>query len=288
MISSQLLLNFSFNRLNFSEATILSVSNDKLLISDDRGYTFQFLIYSCEGHHRSNITTNNSVYDATWTPHGYIVYTAKNSTMYTTRRSTMKIVVMTEFGEVISEYTQIKYAEHLSVFNDVIYLTASGRNVHQSTDDGISWSHIFKSPQNPLWSISQLIRVTTNHSDDFWILNIDANQHFQLGVCSVDMKRSDDNFEWRIINVKDHAYIAMHSLCSISYDGKMFIFLGDFTTQAVHVFSVNGQYHCQLLSEKHLSALPIQLSVDKDRQLLYVSQTGGVIGVLKLIYGGGE
>ena len=53
------------------------------------------------------------------------------------------------------------------------------------------------------------------------------------------------------------------------------------------MWSVNGQYHCQLLSSHHIKNLPCRLAVDKERQLLYVGQDESVVGVFKLTYGEG-
>ena len=62
------------------------------------------------------------------------------------------------------------------------------------------------------------------------------------------------------------------------------IFLSDCNNNAVHVFSVNGQYHCQLLSSLHIKNKPSSQAVDKERQLLYVGQDNSVVGVFKLNY----
>ena len=254
--------------------------NDKLLVS--RGLS-QLFIYSREGRHLSTITTNDNdeLWDATWTPRGNIVYTIWHSN---------KVVVMSESGKVITTHTHMTLPRYLSVSSDdIIYLADSQTGVYQSTDDGVSWSLVFKSTDG--WHCDQVIKVTTDHSDDFWTLEQSGeypNINNHLRVYSVDRRRSDGNVTWRDINVPttDGKHIDL-SYSSLSYDGNMNIFLSDYYNKAVHVLSVNGQYHCQLLSSHHIENVPCRLAVDKERQLLYVGQNEGVLGVFKLTYGEG-
>ena len=271
--SSQLLQNFTVDQLKNEYVNILSVFNDKLLVSC--GNLSQLFIYSREGRRPSTITINNNykLCDATWTPRGNIVYTTRNSN---------KVVVMSKFGKVITTHTQMISPQCLSVSNDdIIYLADWETGVYQSTDDGVSWSLVFKSTDG--WYCWQVIKVTTDHSDDFWTLEQSDNYSYHLGVYSVDRRRSDVNVTWRDINVSttDGKHINL-SCSSLSYDGNMNIFLSDCDDKAVHVLSVNGQYHCQLLSSHHIKNNPFRLAVDKERQLLYVGQDEDVVGVLKL------
>ena len=277
MTSSQLLKNFTVDQLKGLWVDILSVFNDKLLVSCF-DYS-QLFIYSREGLHLSTITTNDNdkLKDATWTPRGNIVYTTRYS---------KKVVVMSESGKVITTYTQMTRPQYLSVSSDdIIYLADYETGVYQSTDDGVSWSLVFKSTDG--WHCYQVIKVTTDHSDDFWTLEYSDNNNYHLRVYSVDRRRSDGNVTWRDINVTttDGKHINL-SDSRLSYDGNMNIFLSDRDNKAVYVLSVNGQYHCQLLSSHHIKNEPSRLAVDKERQL-YVGQWESVVGVFELTYGEG-
>ena len=279
MTSSQLLKNFTVKKLRGCDVNILSVFNDKLLVSRGFGLSHLF-IYSRKGRHLSTITINNNdgLIDATWTPRGNIVYTTSIS---------HEVVVMSETGKVITTYTRMTEPRDLSVSSDdIIYLADSQTGVYQSTDDGVSWSFVFKSTDGR--QCYQVIKVTTDHSDDFWTLEKSDNYNYHLRVYSVDRRRSDGNVTWRDINVPttDGKHIKL-SRSSLSYDGNMNIFLNDYDNKAVHVLSVNGQYNCQLLSSHHIKNEPWRLTVDKERQLLYVGQWKGVVGVFKLTYGEG-
>ena len=279
MTPSQLLTNFTVKKLKGWRVDILSVFNDKLLVSNGVDLS-QLFIYSREGRHLSTITTNDNdgLLDATWTPRGNIVYTTWNSN---------KVVVMSESGKVITTHTQMTKPLYLSVSSDdIIYLADYETGVYQSTDDGVSWSLVFESTDG--WHCWQVIKVTTDHSDDFWTLEQSANLNNHLRVYSVDRRRSDGNVTWRDINVPttDGKHIDLTS-SRLSYDGNMNIFLSDCFNKAVHVLSLNGQYHCQLLSSHHIKNIPWRLAVDKERQLLYVGQRDGEVEVFKLTYGKG-
>ena len=214
-----------------------------------------------------------------WTPRGNIVYTAYGSN---------KVVVMSEFGKVITTHSQMIRPLRLSIsYDDIIYLVDYETGVYQSTDDGVSWSLVFKSTDG--WHCYHVIKVTTEKSDDFWTLE-ESDKTYHLRVYSVD-RRCDGNVTWRDINVSttDGKHLDLSFFSSLSYDGNMNIFLNDYHNKAVHVLSVNGQYHCQLLSSHHIKSKPLRLAVDKKRQLLYVGQGEGVVGVFKVTYGdGGE
>ena len=272
MTTSPLLFNFAIDQLKDLNINILSVFNDKLLIS--REYLSQLFIYNREGRHLSTITINDSdqLHDATWTPRGNIVYATWSSN---------KVVVMSESGKVISTHTQMAGPGYLSVSSDgIIYLADSETGVYQSTDDGISWSLIFKSTDG--WHCNQVIKVTIDHCDDFWTLGTSDNDYY-LRVYTVDRRRSDSNLTWKDLNfTTSKKHIDLSSSSSLSYDGNKSVFLSDFFNQAVHVLSVNGQYNCQLLSSHNFMNTPLRLAIDKMHQLLYVAQSEGVVGVFKL------
>ena len=138
------------------------------------------------------------------------------------------------------------------------------------------------------WHCLQVIKVTIDHSDDFWTLEYSNNNNWHLRVYRVDRRRSVDNVTWRDINVPTTNGKHIDLSCSrLSYDGSMNIFLSDYDNKAVHVLSVNGQYHCQLLSSHQFKNSPCRLAVDKERQLMYVGQWEGLVGVFELTYGEG-
>ena len=257
---------------------ILSLFNNKLLVS--REGLCKLFIYGLEGGHISTITTNNhdNLLDATWTHSGNIVYTADNNHI---------VAVMSESGKFITAHTHIKFPRYLSVSNDgIVYLASYKTGVYQSTDDGASWNLVFKSTDG--WNCWQVIKVTNNHSDDFWALE-KKGYNCHLRVYNVDRRLSDGNVTWRDINVPttDGKHIDLLD-SRLLHDGNMNIFLNDWENKAVHVFSVNGQYLSQLLSSQHIKYNPYRLAVDRERQLLYVGRSGqrwALVDMFTLAYG---
>ena len=270
--SSQLSFTFIVDQTKIRTANILSFFNDKVLVS--QANLTELFIYSREGRHLSTITINDNekLFDVTWTPRGNI--------LYTTDFPSNKVVVMSESGKVITTHTQMTDPRYLSVSNDdVVYLADFQRGVYQSTDDGVSWSLVFESTEGrQCW---QVIKVNTDHSDDFWTLEQSGNKS-HLRVYSIK-RCSEDKVSWKDINVTtiDGKHTIL-SRSSLSYGNNMNIFLSDYYNKAVHVLSVNGQYDCQLLSSHHIKNKPCRLAVDEKRQLLYVGQDGRVIEAFRL------
>ena len=282
MLSSQVLNNFTVDQLKgYWRVHILSVFNDKLLISHGGLFGLsQLFVYSREGRHISTIiiSDNDVLWDATWAPRGNIVYTTLHSN---------KVVVMSDSGKIITTYAQITGPCYLSVSNDdIIYLADWERGVYQSTDEGVSWSLVFHSTDG--WHSRQVIKIITDHSEDFWTLEGSRNND-HLRVYSVDKKRSDGKVTWKDINVTttDGKHINL-LLSRLSYDGNMTIFLSDWHNKVVHILFLNDQFHYQLLSSHHIKNRPWRLAVDRERQLLFVGQEESVVGVFKLTYGDGS
>ena len=275
MTSSQLLLNFTVNQFNGEYISILSVFKDKLLVGS---YGFpQLFICSRdgqEGHDFSNVSLIRSEepFDATWTQRGNIVYMKWN-----------KVVIMSaETGEVITTHTQIANPQFLSVSNDgIIYCADMKTGVYQSTDDGVSWSLVFSSTYE--WQCTQVIKVTTDHIDDFWTVE-ESSSSYHLRVYSMNRKRSDGNVTWKDINFPtiDGKGINLSWHSKLFHDGGSHIFLSDKYNKAVHVLSVNGQYLRQIV---YCMNEPTSLTLDMTHQLLYVGQLESVVEVFKLTYG---
>ena len=167
-----------------------------------------------------------------------------------------------------------------------MYITDWKTVVYESTDYGISWNLIINA--NDAWHCKQAIKVITDHSHDFWILECNDTLKWHLPVRSIDSRRSDGSVAWRDVNVTttDGKDIDL-TPCGLSYDGNMKSFLSNYNNKAVHVLSAIGQNHRQLLLPNHIKNEPCILAVDKRRQLLYVGQEKGVIEVFKLSNGDG-
>ena len=238
----------------------------------------QLFIYSREGHYVSAIKIEDYPFDATWTPRGNIVYTIYNSS------EIGAVVVISKTGKVIKVNDHIIKPRYLSVSEDIIFLADMHVGVFQSTNDGALWTLVFVSHEG--WLCNQVIKVTsdTYNRHDFWTLEFTVSK-LRLGVYNLDIWSPYDNVTWQEINVTkaDGQRIELHS-SKLSYGGEGHIFLNDLFKKEVHVFLVNGRYLGQLLSAHQIRTKPETLALDKERQLLYIGQGLGVVGVFKLPY----
>ena len=284
--SSQLLLNFTVDQLRqFKYVNILSVFNDKLLVSCV--FNSNLFIFSREGHHLSTIPTdkNDKLRDATWTPRDNIVYAAFNSS---------KVVVMSKSGKVISTHTHMTKPMYFSVSDDTIYLADLQTGVYKTADDGISWNLIFISTYGRRCFLVIKVKISTEQRDDYWTLEKDKGNNTYLRVYSVnssytimDRKRNDNYVIWRDIKVftaNGLQFTKFEHSC-LSRDGTANIFFSDVYKNDFYMLPTNCQYNCQILSSHYVNYTPYRLVVDKERQLMYVGQRYSVVGVLKLTYG---
>ena len=215
------------------------------------------------------IAENDKLYDATWTPKGYIVYTTFN---------TKKVVVIsTESGSAIATHTHITDPRLLSMSDDKkIYLADYDTGVYESTDDGVNWNFVFESRDD--WHCWQVIKVRNgDSSDDFWTLEKKRDdRHLR-----VYKRYSDGKLTWKNIIFTPAAGNIDLSKSSLSYDRKTkAIFLSERHNKAVHKLSVEGQYQRQFLSSHDIKNKPWRLAVDGES--LYVGQFDGVVEVFPL------
>ena len=263
---------------------MLSFMNDKLLVSRIGLSLSQLFIFSREGDvHISTVRADrdDKLWDASWTPHGNIIYTAWNN---------KTVVVMSESGEVISR-TSMPAPRYLFVSkDDIIYLADWDIGVLQSTDDGVNWTVVFKPKNSHLkfftknYNCRQVVKVPYDNSEDFWTLGQCSSECY-LRIYSIDKKCSDaSRVTWKDISLPliDGKHINL-LYSKLSYDGDMNIFLTDHDNKSVHVLLANGQYHCQLLSSDHIKNHPYGLTLDRQRRLLYVGQGESVVNAFKLI-----
>ena len=276
--SSGFLFNFTVEEVKGSYFFILSVCNDKLLVSCRDYCDNKLFIINREGRNLVTIITNEtSLYDAMWTPRAKIVYTTADS---------KKVVVVSETGQVIVSHSQMTDPRHLSVFNDdVIYLADYKTGVYQSKDDGVSWSLVFNATDDA-WHFVLAIKVITDHADDFWTLEINNDEyHYRLRVYSINNNYSIADRAWSNVNVitRDGKYIYLTESSMLTYGGKMNIFLTENRIENAHIFSVTSRHHCHLLFSQARNNL-YRLAVDKEHKLLYVGLNEGLVEVYKLAH----
>ena len=277
MTSCQLSLNFTIEESMSGAVRILSIFNDKLLVTTSDS---KLIIYSREGLYLSTITANDitNLGDATWTPHGNIVYA--------TIGDVNKVVVISETGEEIITHTHLESPGSFSVSDDGIIYLSEASGIYQSSNDGVKWSRIFNFTYGFI-NNRQVIKVNADKNDDFWTLERSLTAR-NLPVCSIKRNRSDRNVTCRDISLmKTDGDPIDLSLSSLAYDGDMNIFISEMDKKAIHMLSVSGQYRYQLLSPHGIRNRPWKLAIHKESQLLYVGQDYGLVEAFKLTYGKG-
>jgi hypothetical protein len=261
-------------------AFILSVSSEgQSLVGQKKDK--QLHIYSAEYSHviSVNLLEDDMLGDAVWTPRGHIVYAADNN---------KKVVVMTRNGKLVAQTNNVAPSRFYVSSDDVIYLANFERGVYQSTDDGVTWSHVFKVADD--WECSQVIKVSSeSDTDTFWTLETlnEDDDCWRMRMYTVDKRRVSNNVTWRDISLPNHVTVDL-SYAKLAYDGHTNIFVTSSSNYVVHVWSVSGQYVRQLLSSQQFAkndTRPQRLAVDpRGNHIIYVGQTKGIVGVFELEY----
>jgi hypothetical protein len=266
--------NFTLYPAKFRSVDILSVSSEGQLLVGQGGDR-QLHVYSADCCHVTSIKLpdNDTVCDAVWTQHSNIVYS---------ELSRGKVVTMSQSGDVIQQ-TNISEPSHFSVSTDgVIYLISEWTSVYQSTDDGLTWSHMFNVTDD--WQCYNVNKVSTDSNTDvLWTLVWSADD-WRLRVYTVDKRRAvSDNVTWRDVTIPSHMTVGLY-YSRLAYDGHTSIFVTDCITRAVHVWSVSGQYDRQLVSSQQLISKLWCVAVDTQRHLMYVGFDKGTVGVFEMTY----
>jgi hypothetical protein len=266
--------NFAVKQIEFREyyVDVLSVSSEGQLLVGCC-YDCQLHVYSAEGNQVTsvNLLDGHTLTDAAWTPRGNIVYTAYNVGY---------VVLLTQQGTCISKSaTPCPY--QLSISTDgVIYLSNNG-SVYQSTDDGVTWSHVFNVAHG--WECWQAVKVSSDDNTQvFWTVDLlkEAGDYkWLMRSYTLDKWRDGSNATSHDIFLPSHAT----TINKLAYDGHTNVFVTDFESRAVHMWSVSGQYVRQLASYEQLLGGPLCVAVDSRRgHVMYVGQDDGIVSVFDL------
>ena len=268
----QAMFNFSVEQFKSAHIEILSVFNETILISDG----FYFVTYTLNGNYLSNIPIKIKIpIEAIWTPRGNIVYTT------TANNAVVRILV----SGTVTARTKMSFPMGLSVSDDnIIYLADMETGIHQSMDDGASWSNIFN-PNDGRQSLKVFKLSGKNNSEEYWTLEADENFNRQLRVYSLNKGHSKGNVTWMniVINTVPSLQKNFSDFTVFHINGVNIILAGG-ENKAVHFFLMNGQYHCQLTSPV-IENEPTAITVGNKNRLLVVGQHHGTLAVFKLIYG---
>jgi hypothetical protein len=136
-----------------------------------------------------------------------------------------KVVTMSQSGDVIQQ-TNVSQPNKLSVSTDgVIYVISEYTSVYQSTDDGLTWSHMFNVIDG--WECWQVIKVSTDSNTDVLWTVVRSAEDWRLRVYTVDKRRAvGDNVTWRDVTVPSHVTVDF-SFSRLAFDGHSNIFVTD-------------------------------------------------------------
>lgn len=221
---------------------ILSVSSSgELLVASTSDRLLYVYDTGNNGQHLSSIPTyrNDSLYDATWTPQGNIVYTSETNS---TKRN--KVVTLTRNGDVIAQ-TKLNDARRLSVSADgAIYVACAKDGVYQSTDDGVTWCHAFKSPDR--CELLHVIKVSTDFdADTFWSIEtkpVPTLREYTLEKSNIN---NNNKLKWRKVALTDGEFRSKWNPIQMAFDGRTNLFamwLGTNNRTKVLAYSGGANY----------------------------------------------
>jgi hypothetical protein len=250
-------------------------SEGLLLVGQHYGHHLHVYNANCSYVTSIWLPNNIKVPEVVWTQNGNIIYSEKDN---------HKVVTMSQSGDVIRQ-TDAFRPWYLSVSTDgVIYLIHNQTDVYQSTDEGLTWSHVFNVSGG--WNCDQVIKVSTNSNTDvLWTSTMLNSRTKCLRIYTVDNRRADGD---RVISQRDVAlptHVSMDTSSKLVYDGHTSIFATDNLNVAVHVWSVSGQYDRQLVSLLNLVVSIFWcIAVDVQRHIMYVGHEQGRVDVFELMY----
>ena len=234
-------------------------------------------IYNFEGQVLSfkNISINFVLQDATWTPAGNIICI---------EHYTKEVVTISELGIIITKSKVTDFPAKLYLSSDGNIYLINFFGVYQSVKDGKHWILVFKLIDN--WNSRQIIKVTAGNSENFW--SLDYQNFYNITVRIYRVHRNPVyNLTWEDLNLLTPTgkYINLASfITAMHYDGVSSIFLSESYSRIIHVFSVTGQYHSQLLSADRVVNYPNQMVVDTEQNILFVGQQDYLVTAFKLNY----
>ena len=188
-------------------------SEGQLLVGQWREH--QLHVYSADCCHVTSIKLPDNdkvdkVCDAVWTRRGNIVYGEPDRN---------KVVTMSQSGDVIQQTNVLLLRPNcLSVStDDVIFLIGNYTSVYQSTDDGLTWSHMFNVTDG--WRCYQVIKVSTDSNTDVLWTVVKSNEDWRQRVYTVDkLQAVGDNVTWRDVTLPSHVTKNL-SNNGLAYDG---------------------------------------------------------------------
>ena len=250
-------------------------------------------IFRQHDHNFANFTVAGNLIDAMWTPRGHIFYTTfdKNRGTGLVSRTVTSAGNTSDTSAITSQTSNNgSIPSFFSVFNNkYIYLVGLFSGIYQSNNDGSSWFSIINATRE--WQFLHVIRIGGS-DENYWTWELNKETRIQrVGMYSLDANNNNsikNNIGLKEVVMQFTNNFKLYELPGriLSYDGTEHIFVSDYQNKTVHVHSINGQYHCQLLSPDDIYDYhPTTLMVDLQHQHLYAVLRDLFVKVFKLAYG---
>ena len=216
--------------------------------------------YNVDNFQHSEIMLQDNIYDISRTPHGNIVYTTSKKAD-DDKPEKNRVVTIDKTGNIISQQ-QMSAPTCLSLSGDnTICLTDKMNGIYESKDDGITWNHILRLP-NDNTCCWQAIKLRNNQDEViYWTLVESNNSQFYLRQYTVN-----NGVTWQDIISSDVDL----SLSKMAYDGKKTIFLAAYNSDLVLSIPVNNPQLFKQLSFNESIKKLCGINFDSDNQLLYL------------------
>ena len=259
-----------------SDFSILSVFNDKLLVRTSDKH--RLLVYNNVGSYQTIIGMTYSIIDAKWTP--------DNNVVCIQQRSKYSLVLLKLSGQEIT-HTDMIYTLAINDCIDGFYVVdwpnyqnqgVGFANVYRSTDNGYSWSLMFKLSGKSKFGL--FVKVFSDHSDDYWTTRYD-NFYEKSFLCIYSVNRTLPFSNATAKDVLDSRYGSKSHFEGgimnwLLFDGKKTVIVGSHMNgnNSIHSFLPNGTYHIKLYSStlilpNNRGSTQFSITLDKKRYILY-------------------
>ena len=216
--------------------------------------------YNADNFQRTEITIQDHIVDISWTPRGNIVYTTSGKAD-NEKPEKNRLVTTDKTGIFISQQ-QMTAPTRFSVSGDnTICLTDKVNGIYESKDDGITWTHILRQP-NDTTRCWQAIKVHNNQDEVvYWALAESNSDKFCLRRFTLS-----NGVIWQDIFLPGPDL----SLSKMAFDGKENIFLAAYNSDAVLSIPVNNPQNYKYLSFNESIRKLCGINFDCCNQLLYL------------------
>ena len=165
-----------------------------------------------------------------------------------------RVVLMTQDCDLVSEtFMKEPVFCYVCTRNNAIYIANSRDGIYQSIDGGISFYHIFSSPDRAHCFGVVAIPSNSNSGEIYWVCECKYEDNFRLREYVRKRERKGKmSLTYTDINIeyfdKNKEVIIRIEPSYMAYDGRDYIYVSDSKNDSVHVFDISNKTHRLLLT----------------------------------------